>query len=235
MCASIIRCAMETREAVQRLILVEPKRVYDLHESAINVVVPDRGRCGCGRAGGCGSRGPGGRCSACSRVAATRVRWASGCACAAYPRAGPGAFRCEVPRHVVKCRATVLRVSLTRVSSMCAADGPHGHGAAVAGRGPSWPRCPSASRSFSRGIWFWALNDVALPCAGSRYVTNTKLHGSFADRPRPISREFSFTHFVTDALPPASARNRKSLYPLRNDQRPRSAYRTKWCGVLAVS
>ena len=157
---------METREAVQRLILVEPKRVYDLHESAINVVVPDRGRCGCGRAGGCGSRGPGGRCSACSRVAATRVRWASGCACAAYPRAGPGAFRCEVPRHVVKCRATVLRVSYARLVYVCRRRPPW---AWRRGRGS---RPELAAVSIRIPIIFsdlGALKCGALPCAGSRY------------------------------------------------------------------
>ena len=196
MCASIIRCAMETREAVQRLILVEPKRVYDLHESAINVVVPDRGRCGCGRAGGCGSRGPGGRCSACSRVAATRVRWASGCACAAYPRAGPGAFRCEVPRHVVKCRATVLRVSYARLVYVCRRRPPW---AWRRGRGS---RPELAAVSIRIPIIF---SDLGAQIGGACHVpaadiTNTKLHGSFADRPRPISREFSCTHFVTDAL-----------------------------------
>ena len=185
-----------------------------------NVVVPDRGRCGCGRAGGCGSRGPGGRCRACSRVAATRVRvrWASGCA-----------RLCGVSRRVFVCRARPLSVwcgrRLTRVSSM-PPTAPMGMA----------PRSRVAARELARGA---PRRGSTLgrrswrPCAAA--YTNTKLHGSFADRPRPISREFSFTHFVTDALPPASARNRKSLYPLRNDQRPRSAYRTKWCGVLAVS
>ena len=111
-------------EAVQRLILVEPKRVFSLmHESAI-YVSPDVpwlwGRCSRGAvesasandvagpgqavcvpcvtllspiadgaiadARGVWGPGPGGAVSrACSRVAATRVRWASGCACAAYP------------------------------------------------------------------------------------------------------------------------------------------------------
>ena len=190
---------METREAVQRLILVEPKRVYDLHESAINVVVPDRGRCGCGRAGGCGSRGPGGRCSACSRVAATRVRWASGCACAAYPRAGPGAFRCEVPRHFAEvprhCLTRVLRASRLCVPPTAPMGmAPRSRVAARAGRGVH----PHPDHFLGSG-----RSNVALPCRGCRQpadITNTKLHGSFADRPRPISREFSCTHFVTDAL-----------------------------------
>lgn len=187
---------METREAVQRLILVEPKRVYDLHESAINVVVPDRGRCGCGRAGGCGSRGPGGRCSACSRVAATRVRWASGCACAAYPRAGPGAFRCEVPRHFAEvprhCLTRVLRASRLCVPPTAPMGmAPRSRVAARAGRGVRI-RIPIIFSDLGAQMW---------PChVPAADITNTKLHGSFADRPRPISREFSFTHFVTDAL-----------------------------------
>ena len=167
-----------------------------MHESAINVVVPDRGRCGCGRAGGCGSRGPGGRCSACSRVAATRVRWASGCACAAYPRAGPGAFRCEKrPRHFVKCRATVLRVSYARLVYVCRRRPPW---AWRRGRGS---RPELAAVSIRIPIIFSDLGAQMWPChVPAADITNTKLHGSFADRPRPISREFSFTHFVTDAL-----------------------------------
>lgn len=191
---------METREAVQRLILVEPKRVYDLHESAINVVVPDRGRCGCGRAGGCGSRGPGGRCSACSRVAATRVRWASGCACAAYPRAGPGAFRCEVPRPFCEvprhCLTRVLRASRLCVPPTAPMGmAPRSRVAARAGRGVHpHPDHFLGSGPIDLGAQMWPCH---VPAAD---ITNTKLHGSFADRPRPISREFSFTHFVTDAL-----------------------------------
>ena len=169
MCASIIRCAMETREAVQRLILVEPKRVYDLHESAINVVVPDRGRCGCGRAGGCGSRGPGGRCSACSRVAATRVRWASGCACAAYPRGrGRALFGvksaapfCEVPRH---CLTRVLRASRLCVPPTAPMGmAPRSRVAARAGRGvhPHPDHFLGSGRSNR-----WPCH---VRCAGSRY------------------------------------------------------------------
>ena len=194
---------METREAVQRLILVEPKRVYDLHESAINACCPrSRTMRLRTRGGGCGSRGPGGRCSACSRVAATRVRWASGCACAAYPRAGPGA-RFGVKRVDVSaapfceaCRATVLRVSYARLVYVCRRRPPW---AWRRGRGS---RPELAAVSIRIPIIFSDLGAQMWPCgaAAAADITNTKLHGSFADRPRPISREFSFTHFVTDAL-----------------------------------
>lgn len=69
--------------------------------------------------GGVGPGAPGGGVARARESPRPVSRWASGCACAAYPRAGPGAFRCEVPRHFVKCRATVLRVSYARLVYVC--------------------------------------------------------------------------------------------------------------------
>ena len=140
--------------------------------------------------GGCGARGPGGRCRARARES---PRPASGGRRGVPVRRIPAGF-CEVPRHC-PCGARVsLRAS--RLNVPPTAPMAHAAWAWRRGRGsrpePGRPGAPSSSARSTLG-----------PSCRSAY-TNTKLHGSFADRPRPISREFSFTHFVTDALPPAS-------------------------------
>ena len=96
---------------------------------------------------------------------------------------------CEVPRH---CLTRVLRASRLCVPPTAPMGmAPRSRVAARAGRGVH----PHPDHFLGSG-----RSNVA-PChVPAADITNTKLHGSFADRPRPISREFSFTHFVTDAL-----------------------------------
>ena len=167
---------METREAVQRLILVEPKRVYDLHESAINVVVPRiaddavadaRGGVGPGAPGGGVARAresprpvSGGRRGVPVRRIPGRGRALFGVKCRAiFMHHGHFA---EVPRH---CLTRVLRASRLCVPPTAPMGmAPRSRVAARAGRGvhPHPDHFLGSGRSNE-------ISNVALPCAGSRY------------------------------------------------------------------